>query len=214
MKNFKTLFALLGLAVLGFGIVNAQSDPKADKIVKKAQSKFESFKDLKATFSYTLEAPNMKRPITKKGSVVMKGDKFKVEFPDQSIVTNGRYTWILLTADEEINKMDYDEETLSPAKVFTSYKDNMKSRYDGEVDGKHKITLFANNKESEIWKTELFINKSTNMVSNAKMHNRNGSTYSYNLNDIQSNLGVGDAMFTVDEGTYEDDGWYLNDLTE
>lgn len=215
MKNFKTLFALLGIAILSFGVVQAQSDPKADKIIKKAQQVFDQAKDLKASFSYTLSAPNMKKPITKAGTVVMKGkNMFKVEFPDQVLITDGKYTWIMFPMDEELTKQDYDEETLSPAKVFTSYKEDMKSRYDGEESGKHKITLFANSKTQDVWKTEMKINKSDNMISEAVMYNRNGTTYKFTLNDIQKNIGVNENMFSVDDAGYEDDGWIMTDLTE
>ena len=214
MKNVKQLFLLLGLATFTFGLLSAQSDPKADKILKNSQADFERLKDVAADFSFTLENPNQQRPIVKKGSVILQGDMYLVKFPDETIVSNGVYLWDVLSEDEEITKTDFDENTLSPARVFTTYKDQMKSRYDGLESGKHKITLYANDKTQDIWKTELKIDQKTNMVSGATMHNRNGTTYSYSLANVKTNQGVKEGTFVVNESKYEDGGWLVNDLTE
>lgn len=213
MKNVRKLFALLGL-VGAFAFAQAQSSPQAEKILKASQKKFDNAKDLSAAFTYTLSNPNMKKPIVKQGRVLLKGEKYKVNFTDEVMVSNGRYLWLVLVGDEEVTKTDFTEEGMSPSKVFSVYKEDTKSRYDGVDQGMEKLTLFAESKTNEIWKTELWINKSDNMPGKAKMYARNGSTYEYTMQGIKMNTSVPDSEFEVDESGYEDDGFIITDLTE
>lgn len=207
------MFALLGL-ICSVSLVQAQTSAKADKIISSSQASFEGFKDLKATFTYTLNNPNLKKPIVKKGELTLKGESYKIAFADEKIVCDGKYIYILLEEDEEVTVSDYTEESMGPKKIFSVYEDNTKSRYDGEEAGNHKITLFSETKESDIWKTELWIGKKDKNIAKAIMHARNGSNYQYEMDAITPNTGVADAAFSVDTNGYEDDGWIVNDLTE
>ena len=214
MKNLMKTFALLGF-VLAFGLVQAQVDAKADKVIKASKKKFDSASDLTASFTYTLSNPNMKKPIVKQGSLQFKkGNKYMINFPDMSVVSNGRYIWQILHEDEELIKSDYTEEAMSPDKIFQVYENDTKSRYDGVEGNAEKITLFANSKTDEIWKTELWIDKTNKLPSKAMMYARNGSSYQYQMKGIKTNSGVNEATFTVSEDGYEDKGYIITDLTE
>ena len=214
MKNLMKMFALLGL-VFTFGLAQAQGSAQADKVIKASKKKFDSASDISAKFSYTLSNPNMKKPITKSGSFqYKKGNKYRVEFPDMVIVSDRKYIWQILVEDEEITKTDFTEEAMGPEKIFQAYEDDTKSRYDGVEGATEKVTLFANNKTDELWKTELWINKSDKLPAKAKMHARNGSTYAYTMNGMKINGGISDATFSVDESKYEDDGFIFTDLTD
>lgn len=205
---------MLGL-VCAFALANAQGSPQADKVIKASKKKFDSAKDVSASFTYTLSNPNMKKPIVKKGQVVFKKkNMYKISFPDMIMVCDGKYIWQVLIDDEELMKSDYTEEAMSPENIFNVYEGETKSRYDGAEGGTDKVTLFANNKTADIWKTELWINKSDKMPARAKMHARNGSTYEYSMDGIKTNTGISDVTFQLDEGKYEDDGFIITDLTE
>ena len=208
------MFGLVAVLLLTASLSFAQSDKKADAVIKQSKAKFDACKDISAAFTYTLNNPNLKKPIVKTGKVVFKKNKYVITFPDEEMYSNGKYIWLKLVSDEEITKSDYTDESISPDKIFSLYEKDMKSRYDGEADGAHKVTLFANDKKNDIWKTELMINKSTKLVNSAVMHARNGSTYEYKMSNIKTNTGYPDSMFELDEIALEDDGWIVNDLTE
>lgn len=214
MKNFRKMFGLVAVLLFTASLTFAQSDKKADAVIKSSKEKFDKLQDISASFTYTLNNPNLKKPIVKTGKVVFKDSKYLITFPDEEMYSNGKYIWIKLVGDEEITKTDYTDESISPDKIFSLYEKDMKSRYDGDDGQNHKITLFANDKKNDIWKTELSISKSTKLVSSAVMHARNGSTYEYKMANIKTNSGHPDSMFELDEVKYEDDGWIVNDLTE
>ncbi len=214
MKNLIRMFAMLGL-VCAFTLAQAQGSAEADKVIAASKKKFDSAKDVSASFTYTLSNPNMKQPIVKKGQVVFKKkNMYKISFPDMVMVCNGKYIWQVLVDDEELIKTDYTEDAMSPENIFNVYEGETKSRYDGEESGMDKVTLFANNKEADIWKTELWINKSDKMPGKAKMYARNGSTYEYSMGGIKTNTNITDVTFELDESKYEYDGFIITDLTE
>lgn len=201
--------------VCAFAVANAQGSAQADKVISASKKKFDSAKDVTASFTYTLSNPNMKKPITKKGQVVFKKkNMYKISFPDMIMVCDGKFIWQVLVDDEELIKTDYTEEAMSPENIFNVYEGETKSRYDGVENGMEKVTLFANNKTADIWKTELWINKGDKMPGKAKMHARNGSTYEYSMEDIKTNTSVADAAFKLDEAKYDSDGFIITDLTE
>jgi outer membrane lipoprotein carrier protein len=214
MKNIKTLLGIL-LLTLAFTAATAQGNPKADKLIKSSQDKFNSLTDVTAEFTYTLVNPNMKKPVVKKGNVTIKKSKYKIVFADEEMYCNGKYIWTLLKADKEIVKNDFDpNDGLSPDRLYKVYEEGMKSDYTAEEATTHKITLFAKSDDGDIWKTVLWINKETKMIDKAEMYARNGSVYTYEMANIKTNVGVLDAIFNLDEKKYIDEDWLLTNQAE
>lgn len=212
MKLIKYIFAASAF-FFAFTLANAQTSKKADDILKASKKKFEGVKDVTATFSYTLNNPNLAKPIVKKGNLFYKGDKYKVSFSDEEIYCNGQAVWIKLNADEEVTITDFDpEESMSISKIFNLYENGTKSKYEGEEDGSHKIILFANEDSGDIWKSEIWVNKSSKMIDRALLHARNGSTYAYKMGSVKLDNNLGDSMFSLDHNSLEDDGWIITDL--
>lgn len=210
-KLFTAFFSLSLVAIMSFG----QSSPKADKILKESQSKFKSYKDISASFSYTLNNPNLDEPIVKSGSLKMSGKKYVIKFAQEEFFCNGKKVWVYLIEEEEVTITDYDpEEGLSLETIYKVYEDETKSRYDGESGGQHKVTLFMLDKKSDFWKAEIWITSKTKLISKAVMHSRNGTTYEYLLQNMKTNTGFSDGIFIFDINSYENPGdIYINDLT-
>jgi outer membrane lipoprotein-sorting protein len=214
MKHFRIALGTLAIIFSAF-TAQAQTSPQADKLIKASKAKFESLTDFKATFTYTLNNPNLKKPIVKAGEITVKGDKYKIVFADEEMYSNGKYLWVMLKSDREIMKSDVDPEgSITPDRLYKIYEEDSKTKYDGLEGNLEKVSLFANNKENDIWKTELWINKDTKLIDKATMHARNGSTYNYTMKNIQSNLGVPDATFNLNEAKYEADDWIITDQSE
>ena len=214
MRTFQKVMGTLALVTL-FTVAHAQSNPKADKVIKASQDKFNALADVTADFSYTLTNPEMKKPVAKKGTVILKKNKYKVVFADEEMYCNGKYTWVLLKEDLAIMKNDFNaKEDLSPDRLYKTYKEGAKSDYNGEEAGAHKVTIFANNDDGDIWKTTLWINIESKLIDKAIMFGRNGSQYTYLMTNIRVNTGVTDAIFNLDEKKYLDQDWILTNQSE
>ena len=213
MKNFRILFTVIALVVDSLG-AQAQAN-KAETIIKQSQSKFKSYKDVKAKFTYSVNNPNLKKPIVKQGEVTLKGNKYKVVFQDEEMYCNGKFVWVILKQDLEVVKSSFKaDEGMSPDRIYKIYETGMKSRYDAEEGDNHKVTLFAKDDGGDIWKTELWISKTTKLVKKAIMYARNGSSYQYEMNDVKTDTGVMDNLFNLDEKTYKDQDYIFTDQTE
>jgi outer membrane lipoprotein carrier protein len=203
------------LTLMAFFTAAQAQDPKADKIIKASQDRFNSLTDVQAEFIYTLTSPDQKKPVVKRGTVTLKKSKYKIIFPDEEMYCNGKYTWVVLKTDTEIMKNDFNaKEDLSPDRLYKMYEKDVKSAYEKEEAGAHKVTLFANNDDGDIWKTVLWINIESKLIQKAIMYARNGSQYQYEMTNIRVNTGVPDADFTLDEKKYIDMDWIITNMSE
>jgi len=79
-------FLLLVIATIGTSLfAQTSSDPDAKKILDAVSAKFKSFKAIQAGFTYKVENGDGKAISTKKGTVFMKGTKYRVSFVGQEI---------------------------------------------------------------------------------------------------------------------------------
>jgi outer membrane lipoprotein-sorting protein len=103
---------------------------------------------------------------------------------------------------------------MSPDRLYKMYKDDVKTDYNGEEAAAHKVTIFANNDDGDIWKTVLWINMESKLIDKAIMYARNGSQYTYVMTNIKTNTGVSESIFNLDEKKYLDQDWILTNQSE
>src|ERR1043165_3327352 len=105
--------------------VMAQNDSKAKGILEGVSKKINSLKSLKANFSLTLAGANGKARDTKKGTFSMKGQKYRVTLDKQEIICDNRTVWTYMKDANEVQVSAFNpnEQTISPAKLFTNFYD-------------------------------------------------------------------------------------------
>ena len=202
MKNIITLF--LSICIILTNIL-AQDELATDILAKLSEA-------TKAYTSITIEFDhiftNKNAGINKKnsGTLILKGEQFRIDMEKQLIVNNGTTHWIYLKEMNELTIMDYDsedEDALSPNKLFTVYNENYKNAYvqAKSINGErmHIIDLFP--KESgPIMKIRLTINALKNQISILALYDKTGGVYTYNIKNFKSNLDV--VPFNFDATNY------------
>lgn len=212
MKNPR-IFVTLFLALIIFGAAFGQSDPKADKILKESQTKFKALKNISADFTYTLTNPNLAKPIIKKGTVKVEGNKYRVNFASESFYCDGKKVWVHLTDEEEVTISAYDpDEAISVDLIYKTYEKDVRSRMDGEEGTNYKISVFMLDEKSDFWKAEIWIDKTTKLVQKAKMYARNGSDYVYDLKNVKTNLTIDPSEFVFDKTKFPN--VYINNMID
>src|SRR5215203_7054423 len=111
MKKLFTLLSLL--AITGIGQAQTlknptQNDPNAKKILDAVSNKFKTFKAPQATFTYKVENAQGKALSTKKGTVTMKGSKYKVTMDGMVIISDGKTVWNYDKASNEVTVNNVD----------------------------------------------------------------------------------------------------------
>ena len=95
------------------------------KILDAVSSHFKTYKSPEASFTYQVENAEGKVLSTKKGSVKMKGNKYKVTMDGTEIYSDGKTVW---NYDKSTNEVTVDNinssgTAMTPQKMFTNFYD-------------------------------------------------------------------------------------------
>ena len=189
----------------GFG----QNDPEAKKVLDAASTKVKGYKTLKTTFTFKLESANGKTNETKKGTMFLKGTKYRVIFAGQEIFCDGANTWTYdKRANEvQVSKADNSTSTITPQKLFTNFYDKdflYKLNGDIKLNGKatQEVEMTPYDKTKPFFKVLLWVDKARKNISGAKVLNKDGNKYSITVGTFTPNAAVTDAQFVFDQKKY------------
>jgi outer membrane lipoprotein carrier protein len=199
-----SLFVLFTLNVFA-----QQPDTKtAQTILNGVSEKYKSYSSVKADFSLKVENSANQATDNQTGTLYVKGNKFKLELNNQQIVCDNVTIWTFLKDANElqINNYEPDENSISPSQIFTIYEKNFLYGFIEEktVNGKvfQVIELTPKDKTKSYFKIRLMINKTDKMVSQAKVFDKNGNKYTYEIQKFTPNVQLADNFFTFDSKKY------------
>jgi chaperone LolA len=209
----KRLFTLLMLASVV--AVNAQdknpttNDAGAKKILDAVSAKFKTYKSPRATFTYKVENAQGKALSTKKGTVIMKGNKYKVIMDGLEIYSDGKTSWNYDKSANEVtvNNVDASGNAMTPQKLLTNFYDkDFFYKYNGEKKDAGKtvqeIELTPTDKNKSFHKVYILVNKATSTISSAKFLEKTGGRYTYSITSLNGSANVKDSDFTFDKSKH------------
>jgi outer membrane lipoprotein carrier protein len=208
----KKIIALLALSqILYFLPAVAQKEPvdeKAKAILDELSKKTKAYTSIKAEFSYTLDNPQEKVTETQKGSIALKGNKYKLSIAGQEIVCDGKTLWTYMKDVGEVqidNAPDPNKEdnTFSPTTIFTVYEKGFKFKFDKEETKNGKVMQIINlypikANEKPYHTVKLFVDKNVREITSVIVLNKDGNKYTYNLTKFETNLPMSDSDFVFD----------------
>jgi outer membrane lipoprotein-sorting protein len=143
-KIIITLIACTGF----FTFATAQKDAKAKELLDKSSAAFSQAGDIYAYFTMNIKDGINKTSQSFDGTVQMKGNKFKIDTPDQNIYFDGKTQWVYQKSYEEVNVSEPTGEeiqALNPKSIFAIYKKNCNYKYVGsKTDIKMRKVLEVN----------------------------------------------------------------------
>ncbi|MBK8086839.1 MAG: outer membrane lipoprotein carrier protein LolA [Chitinophagaceae bacterium] len=212
MKKFVSLAVVMILAVMSFAQPKnmGQSDPEAKKILDAVSAKFKTFKAVQALFSFKNEDGKGKVLGIKKGSLFMKGNKYRVSITGgQDIYCDGTTIWTYdKTANEvTISKYDPSQSSITPQKLFSNFYDKdylYKLNGDKKEAGKtlQEIELTPYDKSKSFFKVLVWVDKKTQAIFSTKVLEKSGNKYTYTVSTFNGNATVADAQFIFDKKKY------------
>ena len=203
-------FLLLTVATIASSLfAQTSSDPDAKKILDAVSAKFKSFKAIQAGFTYKVENADGKAISTKKGTVYMKGTKYRVSFVGQEIFCDGNTVWTYDKSSNEvtISKLDASSNTLTPQKLFTDFYDKdflYKLNGEKKANGKtlQEIEMTPNDKTKPFHKVYLTIDKIAKTIYSTKVLEKAGNRYSYTVNSFSGSANIPDTKFVFNKSDY------------
>ena len=208
MKNISLLLGLVIMVLCGFSQGN---DPAAKKVLDGVSKKFKSYKSVQSNFTLQIEDAHGKVQGTKKGTVFMKGQKYRVNITGQEIYSDGKNVWTYDKGANEvtITQLDATGSGITPQKLFTSFYDKdflYKLNGEKKVGGKvmQEIEMTPVDKTKAFHKVYLLVDKKTQSVYSTRVLEKNGNKYSYTVNSLNGKAAIADDMFTFNKSKYPD----------
>jgi outer membrane lipoprotein-sorting protein len=201
---------LLAIATIGTPLLaQTNSDPDAKKILDAVSAKFKSFKAIQAGFTYKVENADGKAVSTKKGTVYMKGTKYRVSFVGQEIFCDGNTVWTYDKSSNEvtISKLDASSNAITPQKLFTDFYDKdflYKLNGERKANGKtlQEIEMTPNDKTKIFHKVYLTIDKNAKTIYSTKVLQKDGNRYSYAVTNFNGSANIPDTKFVFNKNDY------------
>ncbi len=214
MGFFTTSIALAQTQEVIFN--KGQSDAKSQEILKKVSKLYQGYKTITASFTITTSAVN-KKPLVSKGTVWIKGNKFKLNYANQEIYCNGSTIWTYNPDDQEVTLEDYKkrDNNITPNEIFTVYHKGYKSKYEGpttEGNRVHDVIRLVPKKKANYAYLKLEIDNSNYKINKVIQHYKNGTEVSIELNKLTPNVALKDDFFQWIEAGH--DGVTVVDLTK
>lgn len=199
MKKFALL--IISISVIGMNAIFAQAKKDAEQILKEVTEKTKSYSSIKIDFTYNMDNAEAKIHESEKGTLLVKGDKYRLNIAGQIIISDGKTMWTYIQDANEvqINSVEEDQELITPTRLLTSYSEQYKSKLVGEEvkDGKtFQVIELKPNEDKTFSQVILTVNKAEKRFVKIALQDKNGNTFSYLINDFIPNAPVKDSDFT------------------
>lgn len=154
------------------------------------QARYDRLPAFRASFTQVLHSNFSEDSTLIRGQVWFQDHKYRVETPRQTVVTNGKTTWIYSPADSQvvINTAEERESRVTPHTFLRASTKKYKtvSTRSAMSDGVNHIVIEvrATQKSSRFTEATLWVRRSDRLVTRLRATDRNGSTFDLRLSDI------------------------------
>lgn len=204
----KNILISLWLLVACTSQIFAQKDAKAKTMLDNMSKTYSNASSITADFSLTIENKAASLQETQKGKVLLKGKKFRIEMADQDIFSDGTSLFTLLKDVNELQITTYKPEPdeITPINLFSLYQKGfdyylIEEKTIGGVKTAI-IDLVPTDKSKPFFKIKLQLDLSKNQLSNARVFEKSGTEYLYNISNLLTNKVVDDNKFIYTKAAY------------
>lgn len=203
----KKTFAI-SLLIAITALVQAQvQDKKANAIMKEVTDLTRSYKSIQIAFDYLMENKTAGINETFSGTLLMQGDRYRVDVGGQHILSDGKTLWTYNKDAGEVQIHDAGDamDAMVPSKLLTTYSDEFRAKLIREdKEGGRKIWIIDMNPTStkSFHKVRLHIDQMRKQVTSLSIHEKNGTTFTYRIKDFKTNLNLDPAAFVFNKKDY------------
>jgi len=212
MKQIIIVLTLL-IGSIGF----SQDSNKAEALLNEVYDKAMSYKNMSIDFKFVLENTGENVKQETRGNVVMEGEKYVLKFLGITRLFDGKKMYTISPEDEEVtisSDNSEDENTITPSKMMSFYKDGYTYAMDIIQDVKGRKIQFVKLKpidtNAEIKEVLLGIDAKTKHIYRLIEIGKNGTRTILTVNSFKTNEPISKTLFTFDKSKYKD--YYINNL--
>jgi outer membrane lipoprotein carrier protein len=192
--------------IIFFGSFAQVKDKVAEEILDGVSKKMQAFNTMRIEFTYIMENTAEKINESKKGSIYIEKDKYRLYIAEQLVISDGVTVWTYFKEGNEvqINDVDPNYEN-TPMKMLTGYNQNYRAKLIREMPKGGKtiqIVDLTPNKTQSFYKIRLEIDKNAKMIVSSTIYDKNGSTYSYVVDKFHENPNIHPSRFTFNRAEF------------
>lgn len=209
MNLFRTLATTLIIGTTCLAATQVDLEKKAKVILDKVSKSYKAYKNVHAEFTITSENKAEKvKPVTEKGKIWVKGDKYKLEFDDQIIFCNGKTVWTYFKLSKELTIENHDPKAseIGPSNVFTFYQKGFKAKHDGNYTKSNskfdKVALNPEDKKKPYFYVTLHIQESNSAINQVDISFKNGVRQTIEVKSQTPNQAIDNKFFEWNPTTY------------
>ena len=194
-KDFIISFLLLPLLAMG------QFDPSAQKYLDQLSEAVQSADGLAITFEAKVNDISGKEEVNnEEGILLLKQNYHKLEIGGSETYGDGQNQWVYFPEEKEVTIQPVEEGEITPASIFTIYKEGYRFRLIGEQDDKVVVELSPNGIESSYVRITLYIDSAKEQLDAFAAQGKNGMITSVNITHWETKtLDDKDVRFSAEE---------------
>lgn len=216
MKNLIFSFVAFFLLINSVTIFAQSREKQASEVLDEVIAKTNSYTSMKLQFTYKMENPGANINETTNGSALVSGNKYRLEVAGQTIISDGKTVWTVISDAEEVQVNDASEgdDVFTPTKLLSNYNKEYKSKMIPKVTTLHGKNVYAleltPNAKKSYDKVNLYIEKEKMQLYAIEIFDQNGSKYTYKITKFETNTPVNDKSFIFSDKEFP--GYYVIDM--
>lgn len=183
---------------------DVEEDPRARQVMLNLRENFDESGGFSGRFRQRLDADYAEAPNTVSGTIILSGDRYRIETGDQTIVTDGMTTWVYVSADQQViidHAVEDDEGSFTPGYFLDERADRYAVSFaDEQEPGKYVIVLKAKSPDTYLEQATLWISRDDLTISRIDVVDVNGAEIQFEMSDIVLSPAIGDSTFTFYPG--------------
>jgi outer membrane lipoprotein-sorting protein len=212
----KKIIVLIAIALVNFSAFSQNSN-EAKALLDEVASKVENYKNIHIDFIHKLDNEDADVHQETEGSVTLQGDLYHLNYMGTEQIFDGKKIYLIIHEDEEViiqNPSDNEEETLTPSKMFSFYKNGYTYEM-GElktINGKkiQNVKLNPINSDSEILSFIIGIDTATKHIYNIFETGKNSTVTTLEVLTFKTNESISEKLFIFDKNKYEQKGYTIS----
>lgn len=199
-------------AISGFA-----QDKKAKSLLDEVTAKVRSYNNISIEFKYSLQNNRENVNQESKGSVILEGDKYLLNFMGTTKLFDGKKVYTIVPEDEEVSISKYDDNdsnAITPSKMLTFFNSGYKYYWDilQNVKGRkiQYIKLVPTSSKDQRKEVLLGIDVQTKHIYNMIESGKNGTKTTLTVNSFKTNQPLSKNQFTFVASKYPN--YYINKL--
>lgn len=184
------------LLLLPFLVVAVSASAQPAVTLSEVQEAYQNMTGVEASFIQVMSSDLGSDSTRVEGTVLLSNNKYRVQTPDQTVITDGTTTWIYTPADSQVVINDAADEgsTVTPETFLTASAERYtveSSTSTTRLDTPHVIlTVVATDASTRFERARLWVRESDRLVTRMRATDRNGSVLDLRLHDITVNPNV------------------------